>query len=382
MDDGRIRVCIVTNIATPYRIPVYELLSQRDGIELDVLYFAEREPDRSWELPPTGVSSEVLRSRLITVRGRHIHFTPGVRRALSVRRPDVVITTGYNPGHLAAFAYCRSRGVSHVVQTDGSVESERGLTIVHRSIRRWVARRSSAYVVASSSGKELLIQYGAPRHLISFSPLAVDNERFAERHKGRSIDFLVVGRLVSVKNPRFALEVAEATARRLGRRVSLVFAGDGPLQRELESQASAFPSVECSVLGFRQSGALSDLYARSRLLLFPTKWDPWGLVVNEAQAAGTPVIVSLAAGAAELVSDGASGFILPLEVARWAAESAALLSDEKKWASFSTASRAAVAEFTFEKAADGLDTALRKAVAGTRGTARTRACRRPGPKAL
>ena len=52
-------------------------------------------------------------------------------------------------------------------------------------------------------------------------------------------------------------------------------------------------------------------YAAADLFVFPTFYDPFGLVATEAMASGLPVICSREAGAAELIEDGADGLIVP-----------------------------------------------------------------------
>ena len=49
--------------------------------------------------------------------------------------------------------------------------------------------------------------------------------------------------------------------------------------------------------------------ARAAAVVLPSRWDGWGLVVNEALQSGVPVIVSRAAGAAELIVHGQNGFV-------------------------------------------------------------------------
>ena len=88
----RIRVAVVTNIPTPYHIPVYDLLSDVHDFDVRVFYFAEREFDREWVLPEPRVESMVLPSSTLHWRGRDIHFSRGVWRELDRFRPDVVVT--------------------------------------------------------------------------------------------------------------------------------------------------------------------------------------------------------------------------------------------------------------------------------------------------
>ena len=66
------------------------------------------------------------------------------------------------------------------------------------------------------------------------------------------------------------------------------------------------------LLGHVQPEALAAEYEEADALVLPSIHDPWGLVVNEAMAAGLPVVVSSAAGAADdLVTDGWNGFVVP-----------------------------------------------------------------------
>src|ERR1700761_3739691 len=91
--------------------------------------------------------------------------------------------------------------------------------------------------------------------------------------------------------------------------------------------------VDARFGGYARQSELPVHYARSRLMLFPSAGEPWGVVANEACAAGVPVIVSPRAGAAnDLVRDGDNGRVLPLDVGRWSDAVLALLSDDAAWA--------------------------------------------------
>ena len=74
------------------------------------------------------------------------------------------------------------------------------------------------------------------------------------------------------------------------------------------------PAMCVSVVGFVQKNALPAYYSLADVLVFPTQSDPWGLVVNEAMACGSPVIATDVAGcAADLLKDGWNGVVVPAE---------------------------------------------------------------------
>jgi glycosyltransferase involved in cell wall biosynthesis len=107
--------------------------------------------------------------------------------------------------------------------------------------------------------------------------------------------------------------------------------------------------------GFIPHAALPDYYAQSRLLLLPTSGDCWGVVINEAMVAGTPVITTeWTAAAGELVLHERNGYVLPLDVQAWASAASELLSQQPKWEAFSHCARRTVKEFNYDTAAAGI----------------------------
>ncbi len=116
------RVALVTNIPAPYRLPVYERLAAEPDIDLCAFFCSGREPDREWDLGESNFKHVLLREKFITFRGRFIHANPDLWWQLRAFRPDVVITTGFNPTHLLAYAYARVYRAGHVAMTDGTYQ--------------------------------------------------------------------------------------------------------------------------------------------------------------------------------------------------------------------------------------------------------------------
>lgn len=365
------RVAIVTNIPAPYRLPMYELLAAKQGVELGLFFCSDRESDREWDLNRLNVPHVFLRPRVIHWRHRFIHANVDLWPALDAFRPDVVVTTGFNPTHLLAFWFARVRGLRHVAMTDGTAVSESSLTFIHRWARRFVYRRSQAFVGASEGSFELYRQYGLSSSVMFKSQLCANNPAFAEtRELPREFDFIFCGRFAEGKLPLFAIEVAAKTSRRLGCRVRMLLVGSGPLEAQMRQAADLnVEHVETHFTGFALQAELPGHYARAKLLLFPTVGDTWGVVANEACAAGVPVLVSQRAGVAgDLVRDGENGYVLPLDSTVWSEAAATLLTDQNEWERMSATARSAVESYTYAEAADGL--ALAIALAAKNGVKR------------
>jgi glycosyltransferase involved in cell wall biosynthesis len=353
-----LKLVIVANTPPPYRVPVFHLLSRMPDVSLQVIFCSRREPNRHWDLPPLDFKHTFLREHFITVHDRYIHNNPSVVSRLRKAFPDVIITDGFNPTHLYAFCFARARRIAFVPMTDGTILSEQALSAVHRAVRRFVYARSDAFVSACNGGNKLYESYGIPRERCFKSCLCIDNAAYAPKSAQQDIqhDFIFCGRIEPGKCPEFALEVAQEVARRLDRKIKILFVGSGSQEEKVRRAASLQPElVEARFHGFATQRALPALYRSARIFLFPTLADVWGVVANEACAAGLPVLVSPHAGVAgELVLDGENGFIRDLDVSLWAERAVLLLTQPTLRQRFSARSLDLVSEYTFDNAAAGL----------------------------
>jgi len=93
----------------------------------------------------------------------------------------------------------------------------------------------------------------------------------------------------------------------------LVFAGEGPLRSSLQAEADALGvGGRVRFLGFANQTQLPAIYTSADLMVLPSMYDAFGVVVNEAMLCGCPVAASDHVGAArDLIEHGQTGFIYP-----------------------------------------------------------------------
>lgn len=370
-----LRIALVTNHPPPFRTPIYERIAAVPDVELNAIFCSRREPNREWEVPPLAFNHRFLKERFVTRGSNFIHNNPDVITQLRHIAPDVILTTGFNPTHLYAFAYAMFKGIPHIPMTDGTDLSEQAFSGMHRTIRRFVYARSTAFIAASRGGLRLYHGYGIAPVRCFQSCLCIDNLMYAGAQRTASeparFDLIFCGRIVDDKNPLFALHVAASLAMRLGRTVRILFVGNGDAESQVRAVAAQHPGlVEATFHGHAPQEELPLLYRSALLFLFPTRADVWGVVANEACASGLPIIVSPHAGAAgELIVDGENGFVRPLDVEQWADCAARLLTDDQLYQRFARRSLALVRRYTFDHAAKGVLDACRYA-AGDRNVRR------------
>jgi len=118
---------------------------------------------------------------------------------------------------------------------------------------------------------------------------------------------------------------AVLAAREAGVRLVLaVKVADEEEERHWNQDVLPVMPSDATILGEISLEDKVDLLARARAVLFPIDWDePFGLVMTEAMACGTPVIATPRGSVPEVVADGETGFIVPVE--DYPAEAAAAL---------------------------------------------------------
>jgi glycosyltransferase involved in cell wall biosynthesis len=351
-------VAIVTNIPAPYRMQIYQRLTTKLGNDrFHVIFCSEKEANREWVVKQCDFAYSFLKQNYLTWNDRYIHYNLDVLMKLRQVNPDIVITTGFNPTHLLAFGYTVFNNKVHIPMTDGTFESEQKLSGFHRILRRIVYTYSKTFIGASLGSLRLYNSYGINREKFFQSHLCADNAAFTSFSvDSHSFDLMFSARFVGEKNPLFALDIARGVAKLLDRTVSILMVGSGPLLAYAREYADTLGTqVEAIFPGFVQQAELPKLYCSARLFLFPTAMDTWGVVVNEACAAGQAVIVSPNAGVVnELVCHGENGYVLPLDLELWVKHVAELLSNEALLEQFSKDSVLKVQAYNYDAAAQGV----------------------------
>src|SRR5690606_1507525 len=119
----------------------------------------------------------------------------------------------------------------------------------------------------------------------------------------KKYDLLFCGQFVYRKNPEFFTNLSIQLAKKLPD-IKILLIGNGPIKDYCISELQ-INKIDFFDAGFVQPSEIIKYYNSSKLLIFPTKKDAWGLVANEALASGMPVLVSSVAGVSnELVIDG------------------------------------------------------------------------------
>ena len=319
------RVLYSTNIPSPYMVERFNAIAQRASVDLHVCFNERLQPDRSWDVDESRwvfPYNYLPRSRLT---GLQVPL-PQLRRL----QPDLLITLYENLSFVAGALLAKQRRVKVMLRAMKTFDTWRPVHRHRELAKRWLFPRVDAFHVPGADAAAYVRHYGARLGRIWALPEPVDVQHFAfgagearqdtdaRRRLGLTgCVYLCVGRLWSGKGIDYLLD-AYARLRAEGVPASLVLVGDGDDEARYRARAEDLPDVVFP--GFVQKPGLPRWYGLADVLVFPTLGDPYGHVVQEAMAAGLPVIATENAGEIrERVLDGETGFVVP------AADSDALL---------------------------------------------------------
>jgi glycosyltransferase involved in cell wall biosynthesis len=245
--------------------------------------------------------------------------------ALTQARPQVVVCVGYADREIHHAAWWALRhGVPLVTCSDSTYDDEPRIW-AKEAFKRQVLSVFDAALVSGSRAQRYLETLGMNGEG-RFQPWdVVDNGHFerganaarsapdAVRSRLNLPDryFLCTARFVPKKNLGELLEAFWRYTERAGKDAcSLVLSGSGPLEAELREQVAASGlGARVCFPGFLQYTDLPACYGLADALILPSASDQWGLVVNEAMAAGLPVVISTRCGCApELAHQGVNAF--------------------------------------------------------------------------
>ena len=278
------------------------------GVEAVVADLADGLVDEGHQVYLIGAGKPGTKAELVAVWNRTVPEQlgapyPEIMHALAARRAvqRLAIDGGLDVVHEHTFAgplnapIYAGLGLATVVTVHGPIDGG-----MHRF---YSGLGTDVHLVAISHRQRILateLNWIATVHnalSLDSWPFRTDKEDFA----------LFLGRFHPDKAPHVALDAAHAAG------LPLVLAGKcaEPLEKEyFEREVAPRLTATDRVFGVADAAAKRDLLSRARCLLFPVQWEePFGMVMIEAMACGTPVVALRAGAVPEVVEPGVTGLV-------------------------------------------------------------------------
>ncbi len=168
------------------------------------------------------------------------------------------------------------------------------------------AHRTNIVFISKSARKLAMVDM--PKSRVIYN--GIDLEHFRFNKKGGE-HFVWIARM----NKHKGVENAIAAAEKLNAKLLLAGRIDPTQQEYFDKTIKPHLNKQIQYVGELKDNELSDFYGSAKALLYPIEWEePFGLVVAEAMACGTPVIAYRRGSMEELIKDGESGFVIESDI--------------------------------------------------------------------
>jgi glycosyltransferase involved in cell wall biosynthesis len=328
-DNQRPTLAVICNSLPPYRVHVQRRIAREMDVNLFSLVTHEG-TDRRWKFNPPSeinpVSFGLEQAGCGHAFNRAAYRKGGeVIEWLKAHRVDAVVIFGYSDAtRVRVIRWCHRNGVACFVWGDSNILGDRA-TGPKALAKRWfvstVLGWCTGALACGARGVAYFEKYGVPRERIFLFPNEPDYELIREvseetieaakeKYKLRAQRHRLIysGRLAEVKRVDLLIDAFVAIAPQQAD-WDLVIAGDGELRASLQARVPADLKDRVIWTGFLDDQKmLSALYRLSDVLVLPSDFEPWALVINEAAAAGLAIVSSSVVGAVpELVHDQVNG---------------------------------------------------------------------------
>jgi glycosyltransferase involved in cell wall biosynthesis len=327
-----IRVAIISNSLTPYRIHLHQRIADEcSDLELWSL-FTHEHSNAPWSLRAPAEIRPVFfgqgeESEKQGFARRPLHE---IRKACRIEQQlrdiavDIVILFGYNDWcRLHLIAWCRHRGIPCLMFGDSNPLGDGGLkALAKRALLPPVLALCSGAMYCGSRGAEYFRRYGVPDEKLFPFPYEPDYLRVstvsetdcevARRQFGLPSGrrrILYCGRLAPVKRVDLLIAAFQTLAAERPN-WDLVIAGDGTERIALTALVGPALRDRVHFLGFiKEANSVAAIYGLSDVLVLPSDYEPWGVVVTEGATRLALVCSSQVGAAPDLIEDHRNGLV-------------------------------------------------------------------------
>lgn len=316
------KTVVLHNIISPYKTLLFNKLFNVLP-ELKVLYISATESRREWDIKTDELKfpHEIMFGAPADTISAGSLLTKTWKR-LNVLNPDVLIIDGYSYASSWAGLFWARTKKKKIILWSSSNEDDHDRMFYKESVKKFFVKKCDACNVYGTKSRAYLQKLGANSNKVTIVGNNTDNAfYYSETMKLRNDraalckklnvprkNFLYIGRFSSEKNILHLLDAYRRIAER-NNKWGLILVGSGPQQKEIEDYIQKHKIKNVSLPGFKQKIDIPEYLAVSDVFILPSISEPWGIVVNEAMAAGLPVLVSKKCGCyPDLVKDGENGF--------------------------------------------------------------------------
>jgi len=319
-----------------YQVPIWRLLAANENLSVTVYYFSDQSvreyTDKGfgvnikWDVPLLDGYHHIFLQKNADFSSSTPFKIHNPKKILIEGGFDTILLQGYmHKFERQLILTAKALKVKTLLRGDLTDETfKRGLlkTFIRSLYLKWFYHYIDSFCCVGIPAKQHLGKMGIAEKQMFISPYTVDTELFNNQKKisnkkerrsklgipDKASVLLFSGKLIPIKNPLLiidALKLIPDTGN-----LHLIIVGDGELRKTLKEEARKVLGERLHMAGFVNQSKLGCYYSAADMLILPSEYETWGLVINEAMQFGLPVIVSDKVGCRHnLVLEDKTGFV-------------------------------------------------------------------------
>jgi glycosyltransferase involved in cell wall biosynthesis len=299
-------------VPSPYQRDLFYALAQRSEVNLQVYYLEATSPDSPWPQKPLHPYEYILPGNYFSWGASRFHWNWHLPN-LQASDVDVVVLNGYQNLVAQWIFRTQAQQTPCVFWGEKMVASANGVKGKLQKVLAQGLERCWAIAAIGSQAEQDYCQRFPDKSIFNI-PYYCTLSEFSKSVPTRPrtpTTILFCGQMIARKGVDVLLQ-AFAQLIQSGLSARLLLVGR---EAELPKMLTSLPSSvvqHINYAGFQAPEDLPHFFKQADLFVLPSRYDGWGVVVNQALGAGLPIICSDAVGAAyDLVDPGENGKIVP-----------------------------------------------------------------------
>lgn len=327
---NKAKLIILHNIISPYRLPIFEELSKK--YDLDVYFCKAKTEDRLWN---SSLKNYTFKYKILpSLNVGPLVFNFSLLKELFNNKSNcfIIVESFENASSILTMFAIAKKNKKKIILWNERIDDEI-FTLIHlktsnnffgsklynfikagyKIYRKYLYFKSDLLLPLSSAAESYLKKEGVLKEKIIKS--------FQIMPESILVKPTTISKLPEFKNKKIILSLGYLIKRKgidnlikafnqlNSSDAVLLIAGAGDQEENLKNLAKK--NVDIKFIGYIEDKEKAKYFSIADFFVFPTHYDSWGLVINEALYYGLPVISTDKAGAIELMEKGKNGFIIP-----------------------------------------------------------------------
>jgi poly(glycerol-phosphate) alpha-glucosyltransferase len=345
---------IVSVVPSPYQRDLFHALARRPDVRVKIYYLERSAPDSPWPEEPLQPYETILPGFWVSVAGARFHVVSKYPR---LDQHQFLVLNSLTSSLSQWKLRFRNKSQKLLFWAEPL-----------RAQSAWLRSKFQGLLTSPINGVDAIVGIGSqavksykerwPSIPCFNVPYHCDLAQFFENRATfqglkEEVRFLFCGQLISRKGVDVLLQAFDRLVDK-GYPVRLLLVGRRAELDQMLSMVSMEAKNRISYEGFFDPKRLSDIYSQAHVFVLPSRYDGWGVVVNQALGAGLPVICTDAVGAGyDLVEEGVNGYRVPAgDAEELASRMEDLIVQRERIPEFGAASRRLAEAFTPNQGAD------------------------------